>query len=374
MVDNNLAKIAIITFHRANNFGAVLQAYALQSTINDLGHRNVIIDYRCNYVERLYRPFIVYDISLYGVLKSMILIVPLMVRNVRFSKFRKEKLVSTSKEYSSLDIYEISDLYQIYITGSDMVWHWHNYNNVRVMDYNFFLSFVNDDRDRNSYAASFGTDELPLDIYKECSQYLSRFKNISVREKSAQKIITNMLCRESTVCLDPVLLLEKRKWLKLIGKNKRKKPYLVLYSIVKPTNTSIIANKIADELGVEVIQIMASASIKGIVNGRILNSQGPIQFLELIYYSEFVVTSSFHGTAFAVLFNKPFIVDLYESGTYNNRSSELLELIGLKHRAYESTDLKRIALETINWESVNKKIEDERRKSLMYINKVIGSY
>ena len=173
----------IITFHRAVNYGAVLQTYALQEALRNLNIDSEVIDYRDNIIDNRFKFF--YDKSLKKLVKDFIYFPIFYRKNKKFEKFIEGNIVTTKKIIRNCD--ELNQLKEFdqYITGSDQVWNYRLTN----WDEAYFLDFVKDNKKKNSYAASFGMNEIPKKEQEKYKSLLSQFNHISVREENGIEII-----------------------------------------------------------------------------------------------------------------------------------------------------------------------------------------
>lgn len=351
-------KIGIITFHRAVNYGAVLQTYALQATILKAGISCEIIDYRNDFLEKLHNPK---NIKKYG---SIIRYIYAVIKNrvkkdnrKNFELFREKYLKISTNTYDKTNISESNLHYNLFITGSDQVWN----RNCSDYDDAYFLDFVNANNSKYSYAASIG---VKLQTDEERSAYrklLENYKCIYVREKQA-KLELESIGIKSEVTLDPTLLLSKNDWLKLAQKPTKFKyinKYLLVYVIVETPSIFKLAKEIAEKHDLEVVYINEMLLSKtGITN---LSCITPNEWLWLFANAEFVVTNSFHGTAFSVNFGKQFVVEpLPVKTNVNSRIYDFLNLINLSNRIVGSQNYSNDAF--INYDMVN--FEDQRQSSL----------
>ncbi len=351
-------KIGIITFHRAINYGAVLQTYALQTAISKAGRNCEIIDYRNDFLEGLHNPK---NIKKY---KSFLHFTYAVVKNrvkkdnrKNFELFREKYLKISTCIYNKKNIANSNSQYNLFITGSDQVWN----RNCSNFDDTYFLDFVNSENSKYSYAASIGvniaSDEERL-LYKKM---LDGYKLIYVRENQA-KLELKSIGIESEVTLDPTLLLNKSEWLKLAhkpNKFKSKNKYLLVYVIVETPSIFKLAKEIAEQRGLEVVYINEMLFRKsGITN---LSYATPNEWLWMFANAEFIVTNSFHGTAFSVNFEKQFIVEpLPVKTNVNSRIYDFLDLINLSDRIVGNQNFSKDAI--INYDITS--IEDKRKSSL----------
>ncbi len=364
-----MKNVGIITFHCANNFGAVLQVYALMETIQRLGLNCEVIDFKPQNIVQSYSTFIdfKYYIKQRGLIRSIKLqLVKLLnyksntIKTRNFNNFRNEYLQLSNKTfYKTSELFNYCDDYDYCITGSDQVW-----NPQFTQDYTdaFFLKFVSERTTTISYAASTGLelDTIKYNYYKEL---LRDIEKISVREKSAKKFVDKLTNRKVEVVLDPVFLLGKNHWNELIKSDMQKRDYILVYDIASNPNVIEIANKIAREKDLDIISYSRN---KAYINWEdSFSTDTPNAFLGLIKGARYVITSSFHGTAFAIIFNKHFYtVPHLETG---NRMIDLLEDLSLTDRLIKRYDNSLNLNTEIDYDRVNTQLDMLRKKSLDFL-------
>lgn len=363
-------KISIITIHRVLNYGTVLQAFATQEVIKKMGHQVEIIDY----ITEVRKPkdiFMAYPKNLSkNFLKRLFYILIRIPSNalkfLTFNSFIKNNYQLSKRKYISIiDLKKNPPDADAYIVGSDQVWN-SKYN--EMVDEGFFLEFGNDSILKLSYASSFGGEFIEEDESIKVKGHLEKFNAISVREKSGKKIIENMNLNSSVV-LDPTLVLSKSEWGNYLSPkiiNNRKK-YLLLFLIYNEDNNATkYARKIADEKGLEVVQLNWKPFKKDGVD-KIVLYKTPFEFLRYIRDADFVVTNSFHGTAFAINFNKEFITVARKE--FNTRLENILEDFNLKDRYVEKEFEVSNLQKTINYDEVNNKLDEKRLESNIFLSK-----
>lgn len=357
-------RVGIITFHNAINYGAVLQAYALNRIINEEWADAEIIDYLNPQIINTYKPFNYgKSITLKNILKAISYYPFLKVKNYKFRRF-VNKEICISKPYRTNDaLKQISNKYEKFISGSDQIWNFQNTNN----DNTYFLDFVNDKKKKYSYAASFGISEIPQKYKNIYKSLLMGFEKISVRESQGAKIVYDLTNRKSCINLDPTFLITKEMWLQLCKTEIHEKNYIVLYLMEYSLGIIQFAEKLSNELGLKIIYI--NSSLVNRVNGKYVRTAGPKRFLKLIAESSYVVTNSFHGLAFSIIFNKNFFIDFQErKQNSNSRIEELLSLFKLEDRLiYNSCSYKC----DINYSNVNKILVMNRINSKNYLRDII---
>ena len=328
---NTHKKIGIITMHRVQNYGSVLQAYALVKYISKLGYESRVIDYIFpnKYHVRRSRNC---KVGLIARLKFRLLYRVKTQRN-RFLKFIKDYLDVTDSTYETREAILTSlPIFDIYVTGSDQVWNFESMNG----DPTFFCDFAND-KPRISYASSFAQDVISEDYKDSYASLLQRYEMLGVRELSAVNIIRNLTGKSAEVVCDPTLLLTAAEY-GALKSNKRinnGKPYILAYILdyaYKPYPTIIkVIEKARKELGMDVIYLHSN-SVNNYHFGKSITGAGPKEFLQLISQAAFVVTSSFHGVAFSLNFGVPFYA-ITPDTSKDDRIISLLKKVDAQSRA-----------------------------------------
>lgn len=362
---NTSVKVGILTFHRAINYGAILQTYALGRALEKVGARVEVIDYRAPFNEKrfmrkpmreLFRPRTMYSV---------------LFRNsyMRFDRSRFEHFYTNlrfSKPCSTrTELEEVSQMYDKIVCGSDQIW------NLACTegDNSYFLPFVADQRKKNAYAASFGYEALPDKFESACRDYLESFSSISVREKSGVKIVDRLIHRQPAYVVDPTLLLQQSEWLELADFNLiPSKPYVLLYLMSEDKELICFAKRLAKNKGCKLLYIHDRLfSLKGATNLRRVT---PEQWLGLIARAAYICTNSFHGTVFSINFNKQFFVKYIPRSIANTRLECVLTEYGLANRLTNSWDQSEC-----DFFYASKKLGENRQVSMQYIKKIIeGTY
>lgn len=323
-------KIGIITMHKVLNFGSALQAYALQRKMTLLGYHSEIIDYASNWQPKPRASIHLLIQKTKSFLMDAILGFPHKTQHKRFSSFYQKYMVCSSKQYYRQNIdCNLMD-YDIYCTGSDQVWNPRFINN----DTNYLLSFVSVGIPRFAYAASFATDYIEHDKEPIYRQYLSLYNSIAVREQSAVELVRMLTDMKADVVCDPTMLLDEAEW-NLIAKDAKFKDegkYILVYLLgymfnMRPQVYGII-DKVQAELGLNVIYLNGSRYEANRPNSKLLKNCGPAEFLHLFQNAQFVVTDSFHGTAFSCIFNRPFMGVIRDDDSADSRIKSLVGLVG----------------------------------------------
>lgn len=362
-------KLGILTFHRADNFGAVLQNYALQQAIISLCVSPETIDYHSKRIDEAYRVFRKptckesFSRKFKNRIWDIINLKNAYISKMRFENFRKQYLAISSSEYS---VNNISDSdFDIYLSGSDQIW---NKEIIGEEDESVFsLSFTN--QKKATYAASCGNVNCLIDK----TDALKEINIISVRELELSIFLGEKgIC--SVVVLDPVFLLDKEQWNALIKDIPiRKNKYVFLYYIDSGRDVAaLIANKISHELGLQVYypKRYDKTSIKNHY-GISSFSDGPLEFIAEIANAEFVVVSSFHGAAFSIIMEKEFVAVLHEKT--GERVKNLLVELGLEDRIVTDSDdfeRRRHTFKKIDYKLVKERIDLMKGKSLECLSQI----
>ncbi len=341
-------KIGTITFHWATNYGAVLQAYALQKFLINEGFDSEII----NYV-----PFRVTLIQRFGWLKNKSR--EMIIREKKLNDFRRKHLNCSKKVSFSKSLKKFSDTYDAILCGSDQIWNESfTLSGEGKPTLAYFLDFAGNKTRRIGYAVSFGTENLS-DEYKKCvSNEFNKFYSVATRELSGLKLCKELGKDAVHVC-DPTLLLCKKDYYNLIENINTEKVFkYVLHQHEE-------SNKIAD-------YILNKYNCKRDDTSH----DGLIEWLSRINCSDLVVTNSYHGVMLSLILNKPFVAVLIKNSGMNDRIITILSLVGLEDRIimeYETNKIDNILLATINWNEVNRKLEKIRNSGIDFIKHSLES-
>lgn len=364
-------KVGIVTFHRAENFGATLQAYALQTYLTHQGCDAEIIDYRCPFIERNYdvlNPRILWS------RKNALISLKLYMKRFfnlkdRIQKKRNFKTFWARYYHLSSSVSKISrDLgYDLYITGSDQVWNLHLTGGV---DKVYFLSFpMKHEAKKISYAASAENDPKGL-LWKNkalISGYLKSFDSISVREEFLRADLKRYIENSISVCLDPTFLLNKECYEDIAIMPEDVGKYVLVYHMTSMSESVSLANKIASVRGCRVIEIFGGYSGSK-DKERYKSNLGPAEILGYIACADTIVTTSFHGLALSLIMNKDFWI-VNHSGNYRQRN--LLTQLGLASRMVENHKTCDID-QAIDYSVVNATMSDLVRRSKSFLQEYIA--
>lgn len=334
-----MKNIGIITFQNANNYGAVYQAFALKKTVEKLGHNVQVINY---------------DSPAMG-LKA--------VQQRQFKEFIDEHL-NLTKEYSQKAEIDASEFDAI-ISGSDQVW------NPRLTGYDmtYFLDFAGEDIKKVSYAASIGLNgDLFMEHKNVFEKYVPWFEGISLREETHVEYIQSIAKDKKVIAsIDPSLLLTSKEYLDAFGlKDDRSEDYIFVFSYALDPKMYDFANMLSLKSGYKIVAISPYTAGSFVDGSRVLKNVPPVEWLQLFNKAKLVITDSFHGMMFSIVFNKPFYA--YTPNRSNvARVTDVLKKLGLEDRKLTNvTGVKDVSFET-DYENVNTLLAVEREKSLEYL-------
>lgn len=367
-------RIAILTQPLRYNYGGLLQNYALQTILKRLGHQPVTLDPN---------PYVQADWALpLRIIKRVIWKYIFHKQKCglfwEYKKNREIRILETNtkvfikkniivERYRSINDINLSS-YDAFIVGSDQVWR-PKYNRGRLGE--MFLDFTKEMKvKRIAYAASFGTDDWEFNEEQtlEYSKYIFNFDGISVREDSGISLCKNHFGINATHVLDPTMLLTKDEYIKYLlpSQNNNKEKYLFYYILDHDETKINIVKNYEQKLHIHAATVRAKDDRSKDINQRI---QPPLEdWLFAFCNAEFVVTDSFHGCVFSIIFNKPFIVILNENRG-SARLYSLLKLFQLEDRLYDPLNDKLKSM--IDWKSVNSILNEKRNASLSFLKNYI---
>lgn len=353
-------KASIITMTSTYNYGATLQAYALQEFVKNLGYECDIIDHMNTHGE--HRTIKLSDFSRAN-FKKIPYKFKLECGYKRFESFYMQHMNMTPRYAHIEDLYANPPQSDVFISGSDQVW---NYKDPKLD--RFLLDFVPDDKCKISYAASMGNSTLPDEVKDRYIKALSRFNAISVREQEAYNMIQPLTDKKVCVNCDPVFLLNVEEWRTLENpvRGLKKNDYVLCYMLHMPT----WFNSWVDKLRKKTTQKIIFVGLDGyrLVNcDGYIRDAGPCEFLWLIDNAALVVSSSFHGNVFSLIFGKSLIStpDIKRPDRIRN----LLRLFGQEDRIlFNSCD--NINTTSIGLNTIEPIIKAEQEKSKIYFESI----
>lgn len=323
-------KITIITFQGSHNYGAVLQAHALQQALIDLGHEPTFLNYLPPHLERANRKVVpVRNVKFLLVNLAALPFRRMLARRYRrFESFR-ENFLKTTRRYLSLgEVEERPPKTDLFVVGSDQVWNMEEGGNPL-----FFLRFLKAGTPRPSvlaYAPSFGTAAIPKEYEERFVDWAKIYDFVSVRESSGKKLAERLLGKPVSQVLDPIFLIEAAYWRKLAPDRLMEGPYLAFYSLEATGVVSDCLLALARHLQLPVVVLGKPGAFMLKCRAKVAIDAGPLEFLSWIVHADFVVTNSFHATAFSALLQVPFATVAHS--TRNARMESLFETIAQPER------------------------------------------
>lgn len=333
-------KIGILTFHRAINYGAFLQAFALKTYLTSLGNEVEIVDYWPEGHADGYRllSHSWKKRSFFGKVKFFISFI------LRYSRAKKriEGMQCLVKQYFDLPLvpcYQTAESLKslscdCVVYGSDQIWWKSTIPGYSGFDPVYWGEYLPDSIKKVAYAPSMGIIDLTLQDKEQIKKWLCNFSALSVREIGLYEAIHGLTDKEISVVLDPVFLIPKKAWENFCRPVNRSK-YILYYNLIPSEEADLLVKKLRQERNCDVLEI--TGSVRPLKIGkRFLQTVDAFEFISLIRNADFVVTSSFHGTAFSIIFEKQFFV--IGLGKKAGRVESLLKVVGLEDYLLESAD------------------------------------
>lgn len=366
-----MKKIALITIHYANSYGGCLQALASQSILSRFGEVS-IIDYKTPQLANTMKLLrfskspraglhLIKDIGRYFPRKRLL---------EKFHHFMWKNYNLTKPCISQADLQKLNRDFDIFVCGSDQIW---NPIIIGSFDKNYMLDFVKG-KQKVAFSTSAGSyiHAGKSKDYLEAS--LNTFSSLSFREEDTAERMKALSGRDDIDCtLDPTLLLTREEWSELLNLPDQKAPYeryIFVYTLKKDRLVYEIVNKVAKKFNLKIVAIDQDPFLLYKTDQHYRDAS-PLEYMSLMNSASFVVTNSFHGTAFATNFGIPFVSIKPESGT--NRIKGFLGNLGLGDRLVENmTDLDDILLKEIDFEPVHIKLDQYKQNTLRYLERALA--
>lgn len=370
MKEVNYLKAKILTWYHYDNYGTLLQAYALQTLISKKFDCAEIINY--NPIDKqikkrssliLSKKFWVNKKNNFPYFLLEKTKIAKTNRNKAFNDFRDEFLITTKQVKTKAELNNICKDDDIIICGSDQIWNPNNY------DSTYFFDFLSHDILKASFSPSFGIKEIHNQyVYNEIRSLLLKFDKISVREESGSKIVKEMINESVPVTLDPTLLISAEHWSKISnGKASKDIKYALVYLLgYNKSYWKFIMNYTkVHNLKLKIIPVHDRDYFR---KGSIDSGVGPFEFVDYIKNSEICFTDSFHCTLFSNMFEKKVVVfdrfDNKKSNSQNSRIHDYLERYGLSNLLYSNS----FKIHNINYGEFFKKLSNSKQYSFEYLN------
>lgn len=370
--------VGIITIHKINNYGSVLQAYALQRVCEELGYSVEIINYDFPNEAHANNPYAIVGLDSVPNEPKWIKLLfakALVCQHKGIARFVKKYQHLSENRYDSPDkLTQNPPIYDIYITGSDQLWNPRHCNGDAV----FLLSFAPDSALKISYAASFGSNEIPESLHPIFKRYLSRYSAIAVRESSGINVIKKIIDKKASVVLDPTLLLNAEEWNKIATPTRLvRQKYILCYFLNYSFNAFPYVDELADEIqrqtGYKIVRVARPPHRLKFHNNRYLIGASPEDFLALVRDAEIVLTTSFHGTAFALNYGRPVFTIVKSKKAGDSRQVSLMRNLGLEQQIIElGADYPQHLQACYNVNAEQTRLENLRRESINYLKRALG--
>ena len=343
-------KVYTMTFHWATNYGAVLQAYALQHYLESQGYEAEIINYVPKRFKKTFGRCLLSNPKKY---------------KANFQEWKKEKAIKIfRKKYLHLTrIYSTHDELlsaewenATYICGSDQIWNsYFTLQGEGGVTLAYYLDFVPANARKISYAASFGMMSFDPTMAAVVTKAIKDFNKISVRESSAIKMLQGIGFSATLVC-DPVFLISSEDWENMRPSSRRKVNGIFKYMLHQPCEDN-------EQISKYIVSAFGDMYVSG-------ESFSVGEWLNAIFQAEMVVTNSFHAVAFSLIFHRPFIAIVQEGNGMNDRLTTLLSSVGLLDRIvdkFEEEKLSSLITKSINWNDVEEKIKQMRMLGIEFL-------
>ena len=373
-----MKKIGIATCF-IDNYGACLQAFALQSKIEQLGYESEILRYvepagygnHRNIVKKILHSQIIE--------MARCFFFPAYRKKIIFKqecdKFRVKNLHFSKKKLRTIDdVKKESSIYDAFVCGSDQIWNPTFYGRLNKV---YYLDFA-DNKKRIAYAPSIGISEIAEEYQSEFKRLVGKFDYISVREQTGCNLIRKYSGKDARVVLDPTLLLSGAEWIKKVSEEKairksfpkKGEKYIFCYLFGnRPFYYSFI-NEISKkyDLKVYIVPFYANQEHMGY---NLIYDAGPLGFVELISHASLVITDSFHATAFSINLNTPFYTLLRDNPkdaqSMNSRVIDILNLTQLQSRLWiDENDINAFTMD-IDWNKANSIVQSKREADLKFL-------
>ena len=360
-------RTGIVTYHFVNNFGAALQTYALSKAIRDnCGCDVSVVDYRHWFIRFTDTIRIMPVTTNREEILSGIKTIPLRLKRLKkFYNFQKNYFNLTKRYNTSWELKKNKPQCDKFVCGSDQIW-----NPIVTMGVAepYFLGFENARNKKFSYAPSFGVSDIKKKDRNKMRPYLKNMSSISVREKEGISIVKKIADRKAVQLIDPTFLIQKEDWHKIALRPKTKDKYILLYIMQRNDEIYDYVKKIKEELNIKVVEISRYGFKPDFIDETLINV-GPREFVGLFENAEFVVTNSFHGLAFSIIFEKNFY--LIPSKKFNLRMSNLTELFNITRNSIIKRE--ELLKKSYDRNEIKNIIIKEREKAINFLKNNINS-
>ena len=376
-----MKKIGILTVFTGYNYGSLLQAYSTQEVLKQLGYQPSLVWDKEGLIKGR-------DVRIKKILAMAFraLIQPKAFRegiasyksanNQRVLDESKKKFDEFTKNYLKIERYSYSKLkktantkeYHAFVCGSDQIWN----SKAVYVDPLYYLRFVPNNK-KIAYAPSFGKEEIPDYNREKRKNYLQDFKKISIREQKGKELIKDLINKDVPVVIDPTLLLDGEYW-RSLSKPLNLEPYILFYFLSEPSKETIEKlKKLETYLNKKVVIPSISDWHHELYKVESMPT-GPLEFISLIKNAVFVCTDSFHGMAYSINLNIPFLIFKRNHGKASDQSSRissLLNILGLDNRFVSNGKLDLENIDIVDFNQSNNTLAKERDKGLLYLEQAL---
>lgn len=370
-------KIGLLTFHTAANFGASLQAYALQEFLVRSGYDAEYLDYQNHHRRMIYdMPYHIKECFKAGkIVEATTYMFGLPIMNIRKRKFdmftNKYLRLSPKAYYIPEELKSTNGLYDKFVVGSDQVWN--PRNNGR--DVSYLLSFVEDKSKAISYSSSFGVLSIPDKIKSDYVNCLNSIHSLSTREQSGVMLIKELTGRDAKLVLDPVFLLSKEQWQELASSNPVNGRFVFSYTNRKDQMSKFLKTTGYKMEGLKHHKLSRFTTFGDFLNPsvKVKYDMSPTEFLANVNGAELVVSASFHCISLSIILNRPFVCFLTGDEGKDERLKTLLTHFDLLDRVYREDMTLADVMKPIDWGRVNSIKEEIRSDSINFLLSSIES-
>lgn len=369
-----MSRVGLVTLHESDNYGTCLQAFTLQKAIEYLGYECEIIRFYRNSEKKnesklktllSLKPTKTIDIVLS---RSYV-----CARKKKFNNFREKYLNYSSESYFDLcELYNNPPTYDAYVTGSDMVWSWESR---KYLDY-FFLKFVKDNK-TISYAPSFGNTAFTDEMKEYYNNAIRNISYCSCREMKGKEYIEHTLNKECVLAVDPTILVDISTWTELIDLDRKKQLNALVYMFgdIPRSYYRVLETLKSTGYQIRYIPQCYKQHKNELKNG--VDSFGPIEFLQYFHDADFVITNTYHGLMFSLIFEKPFVMlhrpEREHWALHEERMQSVLDMFDLSDRYIFFNDEIKKSYLNLDYSIIRPKMQEEILNSYDFLKRSLRS-
>lgn len=360
-----MQKVGIITNYCNQNYGSILQSYALQHTLRRMGIQGENIQWDTNAA----RPLLSRTARL--LYRSLACLFSARRRRMaRFHSFRKQYIQESKVSYASVnELVPLNDVYDAFLCGSDQIWAPNQFHE------RYYLNFVHIHKRKVAYAPSIGLPRIPETLKSKMTNLVRRIDHLSVREQAGANIVQQLTGREASVVLDPTMLLERDEWLKVAAGRAPKGEYILCYFLGENVQHRQAAEFWRKKTGLRLV-VLPFRNIDYMWGDMQIADAGPDLFLSLINGARWILSDSFHGIVFSIIMNKPFSAFMRFTEDHplcqNSRIEHLLNRFDLTTRVVTKESMGAYDPSLIDYGPINKEVSKERSRSIQYLKNALS--